>query len=103
YEEVVGATVKIELIEQSIKILKESDIPYEFRTTVVKGLLDKEDIIKIADWIKGADHYCLQQFVSTEKTLDPDYKDRKAHLPEALHEMMVAIADKFKKVSIRGI
>jgi anaerobic ribonucleoside-triphosphate reductase activating protein len=49
-------------IEKSINILKSSDIDYEFRTTVVKEFHTESDIEKIAEWIKGAKGYFLQNF-----------------------------------------
>lgn len=56
-------------IEQSISILKESSVPYEFRTTVVKELHTKEDMLKIAEWIKGCPHYFLQQYQNSENII----------------------------------
>ena len=56
------ASVSVSDIERSIGILMASDIDYEFRTTVVKELHKEEDIVKIAEWIKGAKGYFLQNF-----------------------------------------
>lgn len=56
-------------IHSSIKILKASSIPYEFRTTVVKELHTKEDLIKIGEWIKGCSFYYLQQYQDNENML----------------------------------
>ncbi|MBW2972091.1 anaerobic ribonucleoside-triphosphate reductase activating protein [Candidatus Woesearchaeota archaeon] len=103
YQEVTGTKINPELIEQSIKILKENTIDYEFRTTVVKGLLAKKDIESIGEWIKGAEAYYLQQFIGTEKTLSPEYHKRKAYTPDELHRMMDAVKNNFKKTGVRGI
>ncbi|MBU2561498.1 MAG: anaerobic ribonucleoside-triphosphate reductase activating protein [Nanoarchaeota archaeon] len=102
YDEVTGINANIRLIEESIKILKESSIDYEFRTTVVKGLLAKEDIIAIGEWIKGARAYYLQQFMSTEKTLSPEYRRRKSYTPDELRDMLDAVKINFKKTGVRG-
>lgn len=56
-------------IHNSIKILKAASIPYEFRTTVVKELHTKEDLIKIGEWIKGCSLYYLQQYQDNENIL----------------------------------
>lgn len=58
-------------IEQSINILKNSRIDYEFVTTMVP-LLNKKDIIKIAKWIKGAKKYRLQNF-ENQGLLAPEF------------------------------
>lgn len=65
-----GKTVGIESfnlspIEESIDILKNNDVDYEFRTTVVKELHTPEDIVNIGKWISGAKKYFLQGFVDS--------------------------------------
>ena len=49
-------------VEESIRLLKESGIEYEFRTTVVRELHTPDDIEAIARWISGAERYYLQAF-----------------------------------------
>ncbi len=51
-----------DIIKRSIDIIKESGVPYEFRTTVVRELHTKDDIIEIAKWLSGAKRYALQSF-----------------------------------------
>lgn len=65
-----GKTVGIEQfnlapIEESINILKNSGVDYEFRTTVVKELHTPQDIVAIGKWISGAKKYFLQSFVDS--------------------------------------
>lgn len=52
----------LSLIEKSIDLIMEGSIPYEFRTTVANELHTEEDILAIANRIKGADKYFLQNF-----------------------------------------
>ncbi|MCD6448622.1 MAG: anaerobic ribonucleoside-triphosphate reductase activating protein, partial [Thermoplasmata archaeon] len=54
---------------------------YEFRTTVVKSQLTKEDIISIGKLIKGAELYVLQRF-NPSKTLNPDFLNEKTYSNE---------------------
>lgn len=54
---------------QSVDLLKKSSIIYEFRTTVVKEFHTKEDLLKIAEWIKGCPYYYLQQYQDSENML----------------------------------
>lgn len=49
-------------IKRSVEVLKKGRIDYEFRTTVVDELHDKEDIASICKWIEGAPHYFIQDF-----------------------------------------
>lgn len=62
YNNITNTNVNIEKIITSVNILKDSDIDYEFRTTVCRELLTKEDILKIAEYLKGSKRYYLQNF-----------------------------------------
>jgi pyruvate formate lyase activating enzyme len=61
-----GVDVDFSIIEESVEILKNSRIDYDFRTTVVPGLVDKEDLREIGKAIKGAKLYVLQQYNNRE-------------------------------------
>ena len=62
YALTVGKEVDIEKIKRSVDILLSGKIDYEFRTTVVRELHEKEDFIAISEWISGAKRYFLQTF-----------------------------------------
>ena len=53
-------------IRRSVEMLMHSDIPYEFRTTVVDELHRAEDFEAIGRWIAGAKAYFLQPFTDRE-------------------------------------
>lgn len=89
-----------ERIDKSIKILKNSDIDFEFRTTVVPGLLDRDDILAIANWIKPAPRYFLQNFRG-EKTIDPKFQQIKPYTEEYLLDIQKRIAPFFETCQIR--
>jgi len=71
YPEVVRFKVDINVVKQSIRLLKKNGVDYEFRTTVVPGLLDGDDIEEIAQTLTGTKRYVLQQF-KPRKTLCPE-------------------------------
>jgi anaerobic ribonucleoside-triphosphate reductase activating protein len=54
--------VDLDAISQSMEILRQSGVPYEFRTTVTAQTHTVEDIARIAAWIQGAPRYFLQNF-----------------------------------------
>lgn len=58
-------------IKLSVDILKDSNIDYEFRTTVVRELHSKENILSIAKWLEGAKAYYLQPYVESEDVIMP--------------------------------
>lgn len=72
YSATVGRPVDTNAITESITLLKNGGVPYEFRTTVVKSLLSMEDLHGIGEAIRGAKTYYLQKFVPT-KTLNPAF------------------------------
>jgi len=63
YPNVVKTDAYTEKIMESVKIILNSNIDYEFRTTVVKDLLTENDLICIVKLIRGAKRYVLQKFV----------------------------------------
>ncbi len=66
YNQITGAKVDLKKIRKSIIIIIDSNIESEFRTTVIPGLLNEDDILKIVQEIKGGKKYCLQQFQKGE-------------------------------------
>lgn len=104
YKDVVGIDI-VDRIEESIKILINSKINYEFRTTVVPGIVDLEDIKKIKLWLgeiskEKLKNYYLQQF-RAEKVLDNKFKYIKPHDKNELEKMKQILDDYCEKVEVR--
>jgi pyruvate formate lyase activating enzyme len=100
YEEICKAKVDMKLLKMSIERIKNSGLDYEFRTTVVPGLITKEDIVKIGEWMKGAKNYYIQQFFP-RRTLDGSLQNTRPYKPEDLKEMEEAAKPFFGKVEVR--
>jgi len=100
YEKVAIVPVNIEDIKKSIEILKNSEIDYEFRTTVVESMLSKKDILEIGDTISGAKRYYLQKFVPT-KVNDEAYLKETTYSDEEFEELRAKIAPKVKICGVR--
>ena len=62
YPKATGIDIDIEKIEKSVELLKNGSIPFEFRTTVVKGIHSVNEFKLIAEWIKGTKKYFLQKY-----------------------------------------
>lgn len=69
YYEITKVKADTDKILQSINIIMNSNIDYEFRTTVVKSQLALNDFIQIGKLINGAERYYLQRFIPS-KILD---------------------------------
>ncbi len=75
YTEITWANVKVELLKESIEIIKDSSLEYEFRTTCVAGIHNEENIESIAKTLAGAKLYYLQNF-KPWNTLQKDFSGK---------------------------
>jgi len=100
YAQVVCMPVNTEDIKKSIKILEDSDVRYEFRTTVVKSQLSPEDIAQIGEMVKGADKYYLQRFLQT-KTLDNGYITELTYSDDEFWSIVKMLPKHIKHVQLR--
>ncbi len=73
YAEVCGVKVRTDDIQSSLEIIKHSQLPYEFRSTLVKGLHRKADIIRMAKLAQDAPKYYLQNFNYQSRLVKPDF------------------------------
>ncbi len=96
YGEVVRTNVDTSLIEKSIDLILDGKVPYEFRTTVLKGMLDENDIEKTLKAIKGARLYCIQNFTPT-KTLDPSFLHKRDLSKRDLEKLKI-LSEKYVKI-----
>lgn len=62
YAELTNARVDTGAIAESIELIKNAGIPYEFRTTLISSLHTDEDLAAIGELISGCDRYALQGF-----------------------------------------
>jgi pyruvate formate lyase activating enzyme len=96
YSPLIAIDCKPESILTSIKIIMESNIPYEFRTTCIKPLVSSGIIERIAKLIQGAHLYALQRFQG-EKVLHPEFfKDRDSRTSS--HDLM-----RFQSIASRWV
>ncbi len=94
YRELTGFS-DIEKIEESVKIIKDSGVAYEFRTTF-EPRLKKEDILDICGIIAPAERYFLQQYRQEADCGEP-------HPPSYLKEAAEAAAAVCGVCETRGI
>jgi pyruvate formate lyase activating enzyme len=64
YGEIVAATVDVEAIKHSVAMIREWDLDYEFRTTVVPEFHSADDVKAIALQLSGAKKFVIQEFVA---------------------------------------
>ena len=86
YSKASGVDVDYKKIKESIVLINNSKIDSEYRTTVVPGLIEKEDIKIITQEIKRGRKLILQQF-NNENTLNENYVKITPYSEEELEEI----------------
>lgn len=77
-----------------------SAVDYEFRTTVVKGIHDVDEMRRIGELIKGARNYYIQNF-RPGKTIDRTMTNANSFSDIELEELKEAISPYVMKAEIR--
>ena len=90
----------MEEVKKSKEIIQNSGLPYEFRTTAVKGKHTKEIFEEIGKWLKGADAYFIQN-LRNEKTLSEEYKKEEGFSEKELAEFKKLMGKYVKNCGIR--
>jgi pyruvate formate lyase activating enzyme len=100
YHTVAGVKLDTSLIKESIDLLKNGPIDYEFRTTVVKELHSKETFEKIGELLSGAKQYFLQGYIDSERVIERRFS---SYTKEELETFVAILKKTIKNVSIRGV
>ncbi|MFH1456178.1 MAG: anaerobic ribonucleoside-triphosphate reductase activating protein [archaeon] len=93
----------IQNVENSVELLKNSNINYEFRTTIVPSIINETEMKQICEWIKGAKKYYLQQFDNRHKTIDPKFFKIKLYTPDQIKKFQTLAKKYVQKCEIRNI
>ena len=90
--------IKLDNIQKSIEYLKQGNVDYEFRTTIINEHHDLHDIYQIIKLV-GDSKYYLQNFKRSESVIDQSltgFSDEKLNLWNEIFK-------EYKNVFIRGI
>ncbi|MDD3144920.1 MAG: anaerobic ribonucleoside-triphosphate reductase activating protein [Candidatus Gracilibacteria bacterium] len=95
-----GTKLEENIYIETINVLLNSNIDYEFRTTVIKGIHDEKIIENISKYISFSKNYYLQNYKSGN-TLNPNFNGESFSQNEL--EKFKEIANKYiKNVGIRN-
>ena len=92
--------LELHRIEESVELLKASSIPYEFRTTVVKGIHSPEEFTAIGQWLQGCRAYYLQSFRDSGQVMQPGFAEFER---TELEEMRERAAQYIPQTAMRGL
>lgn len=90
YNLITQVNVDLPRLRESINLILNGKIDYEFRTTVVPGYLGKEELIAIAKEIKGARKFVLQNF-NPDDPLDINLRKVKPYTEEEMDGFRKAV------------
>jgi pyruvate formate lyase activating enzyme len=99
YPDATGRNIGFDKIEESIEVIKGSK-DYEFRTTMVPGIVDKNDLKKICKKIGKVKKYVLQGFRNT-KTLSSKFSGKIPYPKEYLLESSLLFKNSAETVEVR--
>ena len=92
--------IDVSPFKKTVEFLLSGKVDYEFRTTLVKGIHETQDIVEIAKTIKGAPRYFLQSFVDSGDLITDGLC---AISPEDMKKMSLLASEFVTNTQIRGI
>ncbi|KAF7790785.1 hypothetical protein EIP86_001742 [Pleurotus ostreatoroseus] len=90
YAKVAGKKVSPRVLEKSIGLIKESGVPYEFRTTVVPELVDMEDLYEAKRLAGGK--LTVQRFRKGDTNLSEQFRNCEEHTEQEFKIMVSQVA-----------
>ena len=96
---ILGAKNTIDFL-CTVNMLKKGKIPYEFRITIVPGLIAFEDVSQMGELLSGARKLVLQQYIS-EDTLDKEYRKVEPYSSKEIKKFAKTFEKFVKNISLR--
>jgi pyruvate formate lyase activating enzyme len=100
YKNIAGSQADPDKIKKSISLIMWSDIPYEFRTTVLKELHPESVLKQIAEMIKGAEKFYLQKYRSGH-ILNKEYEKYSPYTEDEMEKIKKIFEKYINSVQIR--
>lgn len=101
YHKITSWEDDVEKIRKSIALVMKKAPEYEFRSTLVKGLHSRKDVLEIAKLVRGARKFTIQNFVSSE-TISKDLGKKNEFKKTELEKFSKILEKYVKEVDIRN-
>lgn len=99
YAATAGTEVSLDAIKESVSYLLSDAVPYEFRTTMVKGYHTEASMRGIGEWIRGAKRYFLQNFVDSGHLIG----EAEGLTEEEMRQMLDVVREYIPTAELRGL
>lgn len=87
-------------VAESVKLLRQSGVDFEFRTTLVREFHTSEDLLAIGRWLEGSPRYFLQAFVDSGNLVGSGCSP---FTPQEMRDFTLLLRPFFREVSLRGV
>lgn len=100
YAKAAGVAAPIDKIKESVGLVMNSRVPYEFRTTAAKGAVSPDDFEKIGAWLSGCKNYYIQNFVDSGSLLTQNCN---GYTPDEMNGFLNTVRKYIPGAELRGL
>ena len=100
YPAATGTDADVSAVSDSLSILRDSGIPFELRTTAVRGIHTEADFDAIGQWIGDVPAYFIQRFVDSGQLLGSGFD---AFSPEEMERLLTTVRRYTPSAQLRGV
>ena len=100
YPAATGTDADVSAVSDSLSILRDSGIPFELRTTAVRGIHTEADFDAIGRWIGDVPAYFIQRFVDSGQLLGSGFD---AFTPEEMERLLTTVRVHVPTAQLRGV
>ena len=100
YPAATGTDADVSAVSDSLSILRGSGIPFELRTTAVRGIHTEADFAAIGQWIGDVPAYFIQRFVDSGQLLGSGFD---AFSPEEMERLLTTVRKHVPSAQLRGM
>ena len=100
YAAATGTDADVSAVTDSLSLLRHSGIPYELRTTAVRGIHTEADFIAIGEWLGEVPAYFIQRFVDSGQLLGEGFD---AFSPEEMEHLLTTVRAYIPSAQLRGM
>ena len=100
YAAATGTDADVSAVTDSLSILRQSGIPFELRTTAVRGIHTEADFAAIGEWLGEVPAYFIQRFVDSGQLLGEGFD---AFSPEEMERLLTTVRKHIPTAQLRGV
>ena len=100
YAAATGTDADVSAVTDSLSLLRQSGIPYELRTTAVRGIHTVADFAAIGEWLGDVPAYFIQRFVDSGQLLGSGFD---AFTPEEMERLLATVRVHVPSAQLRGV